>query len=132
MNRLATAAAAALMATGGALAQSPEEGAALFATYCASCHGDAATGDGVMTGVLNIEVPDLTGLAAANGGVFPRARAAYQIDGRDPILAHGGEMPFFGDLFDGEMAAFKTASGQPILTGAGIISLVLWLETIQR
>ena len=30
------------------------------------------------------------------------------------------------------MAAFKTASGQPILTGAGIISLVLWLETIQR
>ena len=85
-----------------------------------------------MGSVLSIEVPDLTTLSRGNDGTFPRARAAYQIDGRDPILAHGGEMPFFGDLFEGETAAMKTASGQPILTGAGIVSLVMWLESIQR
>ncbi|MDJ0631535.1 MAG: c-type cytochrome [Rhodobacter sp.] len=121
-----------LISAGAASAQDPEEGAALFQIYCASCHGDAATGDGVMTSVLNIAVPDLTGLSRGNDGVFPRAWVVYKIDGRDPVLAHGGEMPFFGDLFEGEMTAFKTASGQPILTGAGIVSLVMWLETQQR
>jgi hypothetical protein len=38
--------------------------------------------------------PDLTALNAA--GEFPVLRVARQIDGRDRLLAHGGEMPLFG------------------------------------
>ena len=123
---------AALLPASPVAAQNPAMGGDLFFTYCASCHGEDATGAGPMTSILTIAPPDLTGLAAQNGGVFPRARVAYRIDGRDPLPAHGGDMPFFGDLFEGETAAMKTDSGQPILTGRGIVDLVAWLESIQN
>ena len=130
MTRLPLAIAAFLVA-GAAAAQDMRTGASLYATYCASCHGETLEGDGMMTGVLNIAPPDLTGLAARNGGVFPRVRVVYRIDGRDPLPAHGGEMPYFGDLFDGDMAAIKAETGQPILTGRGIVDLVAFLEGMQ-
>jgi mono/diheme cytochrome c family protein len=117
---------------GPSLAQDEELGGEFFFTYCASCHGDDATGGGPMASILNVTPPDLTGLAAANGGAFPVTRVVYRIDGRDPVLAHGGPMPIFGDIFEGEVAALKSESGQPILTGKGIADLVAWLETVQR
>ena len=122
---------AALLVAGAAQAQDMRAGASLYATYCASCHGDTLQGDGMMTGVLNIAVPDLTGIAARNGGVFPRVMVVYRIDGRDPIPAHGGDMPYFGDLFEGDMAPMKAETGQPILTGRGIVDLVAFLEGMQ-
>lgn len=122
---------AALLLAGAATAQDMRAGGSLYATYCASCHGETLEGDGMMTGVLNITPPDLTGLAARNGGVFPRARVVYRIDGRDPLPAHGGDMPYFGDLFDSDMGAMKAETGQPILTGRGIIDLVAFLEAQQ-
>ena len=131
MTRFALAAALALSAS-VATAQDMRAGASLYATYCAACHGESLQGDGMMTGVLNIAPPDLTGLAARNGGVFPRAMVVYRIDGRDPVPAHGGPMPYFGDLFDGDMAAMKAETGQPILTGRGIIDLVAFLEARQN
>ncbi len=117
---------------GTSLAQDIELGGTYFFTYCASCHGDDAKGGGPMVPVLNVTPPDLTGLSARNGGVFPTARVAYQIDGRDPLLAHGGPMPIYGDLFEGESAALKTQSGQPILVGKGIADVIAWLEAVQQ
>ena len=76
--------------------------------------------------------PDLTLLAAGNAGVFPRARSVFRVDGRDPILAHGGPMPIFGDIFGDDLVATKSESGQPILAGRGIINIVDWLQSIQQ
>lgn len=113
-------------------AQDPEVGGEHFYSFCASCHGDDATGGGPMTEILNENPPDLTMLAARNGGVFPRARVVFRVDGRDPIAAHGGAMPIFGDIFGDDLTAMKSESGQPILAGRGIIDLIAWLETVQQ
>jgi len=113
-------------------AQDAEEGQALFQSYCAACHGTEARGDGHMATILTVLPADLTQLSAGNGGVFPTARVVRQIDGRDPMLAHGGVMPLFGDFFEGDDAAMKLESGQPILTSRAIVDLVTWLEEVQE
>jgi hypothetical protein len=81
---------------------------------------------------MTIAPADLTRLSAGNGGVFPTGRVVRQIDGRDPVLAHGSPMPVFGPFFDGEDAALKTPAGQPILTSRPLADLVAWLMTIQE
>ena len=83
-----------------AMAQDPEAGAEVFQAHCAVCHGVTAEGDGPMAEILTTMPRDLTRLADWNGGVFPVFRVVRQIDGRDPMLAHGGEMPVFGGLYD--------------------------------
>ena len=108
------------------------EGGGIFAAYCATCHGDGARGDGRMGTVLTVLPPDLTTLAADNGGVFPVTRVVRQIDGRDPMLAHGGTMPLFGDFFEGEGAAIAAETGQPILTSRPIADVAAWLESVQE
>jgi len=55
-----------------------------------------------------------------------------QIDGRDPMLAHGGTMPLFGDFFEGEGVAIAAETGQPILTSRPIADVAAWLESVQE
>jgi mono/diheme cytochrome c family protein len=106
-------------------------GGMLFQTYCASCHGTEARGDGPMQDVLSVDVPDLTGLA--EDGVFPRFDVIAKIDGRDPIVSHGGAMPVWGDFFDSDAATFvRTETGQPVVTSEAIAALVAWLEGVQE
>jgi mono/diheme cytochrome c family protein len=107
------------------------EGAETFATYCSACHGFEARGDGPMAPILTVVPPDLTRLAARNGGVFPTSRVIFQIDGRDPLLAHGGDMPLFGEFFQGEDTAVAAETGQPILTSRTIADVVAYLRGIQ-
>ncbi len=83
-----------------AAAQDAEFGGLLFESFCSSCHGEDGKGQGQLAAFLAIHPPDLTQLAAGNGGVFPVSRVVRQIDGRDPELAHGGVMPLFGEYFD--------------------------------
>lgn len=113
-------------------AQDAAEGRELFVTYCATCHGMGARGDGRMAGLLNVLPPDLTTLATRNDGAFPVFAVARQIDGRDPLLAHGGEMPLFGDFFVGDEAAIADTTGQPILTSRRIVDLIAYLQEIQE
>ena len=84
-----------------ALAQEAGEGAALYEKHCATCHGIDGTGKGPMAGVLLIQPIDLTGLAAANEGVFPLLRVVRRIDGRDPLVSHGSPMPVYWRLLRG-------------------------------
>ena len=77
-----------------------EYGGFLFQQYCTACHGLEARGNGTMHSILAVPAPDLTRLSAENDGVFPLFRVLRQMDGRDPLLAHGGEMPLYGHLFD--------------------------------
>jgi mono/diheme cytochrome c family protein len=128
--RLFLTMAAALWALPGA-AQDPVAGADHYVRYCAACHGMEARGDGEMAAILTVLPSDLTALSAGNGGVFPVARVAWQIDGRDPLLAHGGVMPLFGDFFEGQDTAIRAETGQTILTSRPVADLVAFLEAIQ-
>lgn len=110
-----------------------EAGRDLYMTYCWQCHGPYASGNGPMAEILAIPTPDLTRLAAENNGVFPLEAIARQIDGRDALLAHGGEMPIFGPFLDTDQAvAFRLQSGQPMLTSQPLADVVVYLESLQK
>jgi mono/diheme cytochrome c family protein len=112
-------------------AQEAEVGAALYADFCAVCHGAGATGDGPMADALTVPPPDLTMLGA--DGDFPLVDVARQIDGRDPVVAHGGEMPLFGAWFEGDGAdvAMQGPGGQPVMLSRPIADLIAYLMEIQ-
>lgn len=114
-------------------AQDAETGKLLYMDICAACHGLDGTGDGPMAPALTIAPPDLTGLTAANDGVFPIVKVVFLIDGRDPMIAHGGPMPIFGPYLDGgASAAMSAPDGTPILTSPAIVDLVTYLQSIQQ
>ncbi len=85
-----------------------------------------------MAEMLAIRTPDLTKLAGGNDGVFPTDRIAEQIDGRSQLLAHGGEMPIFGAVFEtDQQIALALPNGQPMMVGLPLANLLAFLETIQ-
>lgn len=107
-------------------------GGMLYETHCAVCHGREATGNGPMAPVLLVPPADLTTLVARYGGVFPLERVAARIDGRDPLVSHGSDMPIWGGFFEGRDVALRTDAGQPMLTSQPIADLIAWLRTIQK
>ena len=109
-----------------------EDGKEFYGLFCAQCHGDTGQGDGPLSGVLKIAPPNLTGLAARNGGTFPVQDVAMDIDGRDPTVAHGGNMPTFGPFLDSDrQIPVRLPSGQTMLVGETMADLLAYLETIQ-
>jgi cytochrome c553 len=83
-------------ATAGA---APADGAWLFRTYCAPCHGTVAGGVGVMARQLRHVPPRLTTFASRNGGVFPAERVRAVINGTG-VASHGDrDMPVWGTVF---------------------------------
>ena len=96
----------ALVAAGARAQQSTEafsggtDGAAVYKTYCATCHGVDAKGDGPLAQNLRETPADLTRLAKRSGGRFDAPAVHRMIDGRDPLKNHGGpDMPVWGDAF---------------------------------
>jgi hypothetical protein len=103
-------------------------GAADFQAYCASCHGPAAKGDGVIATSLVKRPPDLTRLAKRHDDVFPAERVFKMIEGRSPGTSHRApDMPVWGDVF-----AKATESAGPEAAAARITALVKYLEMIQE
>ena len=79
----------------------PPSGADMYALHCVSCHGPTGEGDGPVTAILSVTVPNLRTLTRRSGGEFPAAAVASYIDGRDLPVAHGERlMPIWGDVFD--------------------------------
>lgn len=77
-----------------------ESGSGLFGTYCATCHGSTAKGDGPLASELRVRPPDLTLLAKQNKGKWDGEKVARIIDGREAVKGHGGpDMPVWGDVF---------------------------------
>ena len=113
-----------------AAAQDAAAGELLYGQFCATCHGMRGEGNGPMAPVLLVQPSDLTSMTERYGE-FPLLRITSRIDGRDPLVSHGSDMPIWGWFFDGEAAAMKTESGQPILTTAPIVDLVAYLATLQ-
>jgi mono/diheme cytochrome c family protein len=77
------------------------DGPALYKAYCAVCHGTDARGGGPMAVSLKIPPPDLTRIAARNGGVYPTARIERIISGEELIPGGHGtrSMPVWGPIF---------------------------------
>lgn len=127
-----TAVTSALVFASVAHAQNKEIGEGLYADYCSVCHGDSGKGDGDMANVLTIPSPNLTLLSKANDGVFPMLKVIHIIDGRTGVRAHGGPMPLFGTMFSEQSVAGPDDYGSVLETRGRVLSLALYLESIQQ
>jgi len=102
-------------------------GGEVYRTYCATCHGTAARGDGPLASSMTRKPANLTEIAKRNGGKFPTELVFKTIDGRQPVRGHGGaDMPVWGDVF-----LRSRDAGDAERVKAVIQSLVEYLEGIQ-
>ena len=135
---IGSTAAAALLIFSGLVAQIPaaastqpdpgrvRSGADLFRTYCASCHGPTARGDGPLAAAMVRRPPNLTEIAKRNKGTYPAEMVYRVIDGRQKVAGHGGpDMPVWGDAF------IRTAGADEASVKTRIQALVDYLESIQ-
>ena len=100
-------------------------GPEMFKTWCASCHGNDAKGNGPVASALKKAPPDLTQLSKKNGGKFPTERVRQFIDGRDKVDAHGTrEMPVWGN-------ALQQIDASPVGISFRVNALTAYLETLQ-
>ena len=105
-------------------------GAIFFAQNCAACHGADARGGGPESLGLGGAPPDLTGLTAANGGIFPRDEVLAVIDGYGQ-QSFDRAMPEFGETDLGpEIVVEIEGQGTPI--PARLLEVVEYLALIQR
>jgi mono/diheme cytochrome c family protein len=102
-------------------------GASIYKTYCATCHGAGGMGDGPLASSLRRRPANLTEIAKRNNGAFPAEMVHRIIDGRQPVRGHGGpDMPVWGDAF-----LRTTDGGTEEGVKLKIQSLVAFLESVQ-
>jgi mono/diheme cytochrome c family protein len=107
------------------------DGGELYSELCAVCHGTSGMGDGPAAPALKKRMPDLTGLAVRNDGVFPRDRVEDLITGRSRVIEHGTiDMPIWGDAFEGVRPDWKPFR-RKALARQRIHNLTEYLATIQ-
>jgi mono/diheme cytochrome c family protein len=104
----------------------PSDGAQMYQSYCAPCHGKEGRGDGPAAAALKKAPADLTTLNARNGGTFPTVRVSRFIEGADETAAHGSrEMPIWGRLF-------RDLGPDPGIAQLRVSALSDYLKSIQR
>ncbi len=116
-------------------AQSTEIGESLYNQYCSTCHGADGGGQGPLTEIMLEKPQDLRQLAANNPaeeGVFPMLRVIHVIDGRTGLRAHGGSMPTYGAVFMAETVDEMEDMGAVLETRGRVLSLAMYLESIQQ
>lgn len=97
---------------------------------CASCHGEAGKGNGIVANVLMVKPTDLTQLSKKNGGEFPFWRVYGVIDGREEVKGHGSrDMPVWGQVFRSQAATSPVA--ESIVRGR-ILELVYYIQSLQK
>lgn len=106
-------------------------GKAMFAQDCAGCHGADAKGAGPVAQDMGLLTPDLTQLAARNGGTFPREAVMATIDGLNRPPHFAAAMPEFGAGDLGEAVIVESTPGIGTPTPVGLIALADYLERIQ-
>jgi mono/diheme cytochrome c family protein len=111
-----------------------EAGKTEFMNSCASCHGTDGKGSGPVSDALSLIAPDLTGLAAANEGQFPMLEVIQIIDGRSGVRGHGTDagMPVWGAVYKAPLVGEIGPYGSEIAVRGRILSLALYLESIQE
>ncbi|GMR24686.1 MAG: hypothetical protein BMS9Abin37_3269 [Acidobacteriota bacterium] len=72
-----------------------------YRTYCKSCHGREARGDGALAKDLKVQPANLAELATRTGGEFPFEMVMQTIEHGRSVRGHGSEdMPAWGDAFE--------------------------------
>ena len=105
-------------------------GPQMYTTYCASCHGASANGNGPAAPALNFPPTDLTTLSKKNGGVFPSDHIAAVLQFGVETPAHGSAaMPVWGDLL---LSLHSGNSNPDVLVHQRITNLTDYLKTIQK
>jgi len=123
----------AIVALGACVAEDPGvSGQAAFLDKCAACHGADGRGSLAQGLSLSPAAPDLTGLSAANGGVFPRDYVMSTIDGYTRGLHTRSAMPEFGagDLGDTVIVENPDGTGTPV--PEVLLALAEYLERLQE
>lgn len=105
-------------------------GADMYEQLCSSCHGVSGHGDGPVSSLIKIGVPDLTRIAQRDGGEFPTEDVRRTIDGRWDRRAHGArDMPVWGWQFYDSAATDDVA--ERAVVDSMIDRLVNYLRSIQ-
>ena len=114
-----------------ACVEEPVDGPMAYMENCASCHGVDGTGGGPAARGLTVAPPDLTAIAARNGGVFPRDQVMSTIDGLDRGTHFSNAMPEFGAGDLGETVIVENEGlGTPV--PMKLLVLTDYLESIQQ
>ncbi|SMX33024.1 c-type cytochrome [Octadecabacter ascidiaceicola] len=111
---------------------SVEAGGVLFQENCAACHGVDAKGMGDFGEQLFTMPPDLTVLAADNGGNFPRDYVLGVIDGFERGSHFSAAMPEFGAGDMGPTVVVEDEFGLGTPIPARLLALGSWLESVQE
>lgn len=99
-----------------------------YQANCQNCHGLLGKGDGTVAGILIVTPPDLTQIAARNGGAFPFWTVYEIVAGEKPVRAHQfSGMPIWADRFKTEE---ETRAAAPAYIR--ILLLTHYLESIQE
>ncbi|HET8668532.1 MAG TPA: cytochrome c [Terriglobales bacterium] len=105
---------------------SAASGKEMYESYCASCHGRDAKGDGPAAKALKTAPSDLTTLAERNGGQFPAMRVQGVITGQVELAAHGAkDMPVWGPVF------LRLSQGRPSEVKLRIDNLTDYIKSLQ-
>jgi mono/diheme cytochrome c family protein len=105
---------------------SPASGKEMFLSYCASCHGKGAKGDGPAAASLKSLPADLTTLAKRNGGKYPAGKVTSILRGQTNLVPHGDqEMPVWGPVF------WRMSGGHEEQVQQRIANLNRYLESLQ-
>ena len=114
-----------------ACVEEPIDGRTAYMENCASCHGVDGKGDGPAARGLTVAPPDLTTIAARNGGVFPVDQVMSTIDGLDRGQHFSAAMPEFGA---GDLGETVIVEEQGLGTPVPMKLLVLteYLQSIQQ
>ncbi|HYA17955.1 MAG TPA: c-type cytochrome [Bryobacteraceae bacterium] len=121
-------------ATAGSQASTPESkgvpgnGAAIYAAFCAECHGKDGNPPGPAALSRNLNVTDLRSLAQRNQGVFPLAQVEGLLSGttRSPVVHGGIDMPVWGPVLS------QRAGDRNMTTAEAAHALARYLESLQR
>jgi mono/diheme cytochrome c family protein len=105
---------------------SATSGKEMFKSYCASCHGPSAKGDGPAAPALKSPPSDLTLLAKSNSGKFPSERVMSILRGQATVTAHGNrDMPVWGPVF------WHISQGHESEVQQRIVNLTHYIESLQ-
>ncbi len=111
------------------LAAEGNNGKQMYLQYCSSCHGKEGKGDGIVSRDLKVRVPDLSGLAKKNQGVYPLDDVMATIDGRRLVRGHGERnMPVWGESFHSESEGKKYHELTTLLKAKVIAEYVATLQ----
>lgn len=108
-----------------------EVGRAFYDANCAACHGADGRGGPAAAG-LERPVPDLTTIAARNGGVFDRNAVMSTIDGYYRRDDPNHPMPEFGATMEGRIVMVDTGDGVLTPTPEVLVGLADFLLSLQR